>query len=219
MTDMVQGASPEGRPNLGGREGRLIALACATDGGSPGPLREHVRAALDGGELTVDELREAVLHVGVYAGWPRASVFDQVVAEEASRIGAPEWDPASGGQPARTGAEEFDLVNCRPPRAPATPLYEAVLHFVFGQVWQRPLLGRRDRRLLSLACTAMSGAETPVRAHAHGAVRSGELTTDDLRQAALHVAVHGGRQADRLVAAVRQVEEIDGPDLEHRIDT
>jgi 4-carboxymuconolactone decarboxylase len=197
---------PERRPDSGRRDRRLVALACAADRGSQGPLREQVRAALDGGELTVGELREAALHIAVYAGWPRASVLDQVVAEEAGRVGAPGWDRAGGGAPARTGAEEFALVNCRLAREPATPLYEAVLDFVFGEVWQRPLLGRRDRRLISLACTALSGAETPVRAHVHGALCSGELTAGDLREVALLVAGHGGRAAaDRMLAAMEQL--------------
>jgi 4-carboxymuconolactone decarboxylase len=73
------------RPGLSRRDRRWVSLSCAAASGQELPIRAHVRAALESGDITADELREFVLHFAVYAGWPRASFVSAVVTEYAPR--------------------------------------------------------------------------------------------------------------------------------------
>ena len=61
------------RPQLGHRERRLITLTCIAMGGGFDALPFHARAALDSGDLTVDELEEWIIHLAHYGGWPVAA--------------------------------------------------------------------------------------------------------------------------------------------------
>jgi 4-carboxymuconolactone decarboxylase len=45
-----------------------------------------LRAALRTGDITLDELREFVLHLAVYAGWPTASEASSLVTEVADEL-------------------------------------------------------------------------------------------------------------------------------------
>ena len=78
-----------------------------------------------------------------------------------------------------------------PPMADA-PMGKAGMDFVFGQVWSTPGLSWRERRLVSLVCTAISGHAFPLEFHLRGALESGDFTDDDLRAVALHVAAYAG---------------------------
>ena len=56
------------RPGLSRRDRWFVALPCVAAADTEQPLREHIRAALVSGDLTIDEMREAVLHFAVYSG-------------------------------------------------------------------------------------------------------------------------------------------------------
>ena len=43
-------------------------------------------SALQSGDITLDELREAVAHFAVYQGFPKATTFHLAVEEAASRL-------------------------------------------------------------------------------------------------------------------------------------
>ena len=70
-----------------------------------------------------------------------------------------------------------------PPRD--TPYqHSGILNYVFGHVWQRPGLGRRDRRFVTLASVGMCQAPTPIASHvssALGSARVEPLTSRDHR--------------------------------------
>jgi 4-carboxymuconolactone decarboxylase len=80
------GAEVWARPGLTRKERRWITLTCAAVTGRAGPLRYHLRAALRTGDITLDELREFVLHLAVYAGWPTASEASSLVTEVADEL-------------------------------------------------------------------------------------------------------------------------------------
>lgn len=61
------------RDGLGPRDRCLLTVAVLAALGITDPLPMHVRGALRNG-VTPTELREALLHVGLYAGFPRAAV-------------------------------------------------------------------------------------------------------------------------------------------------
>ena len=63
---------------------------------------------------------------------------------------------------------------------------------VFGKVWSDGGLGRKERRLTSLTCTAVVGASGALEVHLDAAVRSGDLTLEELGHWVLHLAFYAG---------------------------
>jgi len=61
------------RPGLARRDRRLVTLTIAAVVGQDGPLRNHLRASLDSGDLSIEELHEWVVHLAHYGGWPAAT--------------------------------------------------------------------------------------------------------------------------------------------------
>ena len=50
------------------------------------PIEQHVYAALASGDISREEMQEFVLHFAYYAGWPRASVMQGAVMEQADKV-------------------------------------------------------------------------------------------------------------------------------------
>lgn len=83
------------------------------------------------------------------------------------------------------------------PSAPASPAapgsaLETLEQIAFGEVWQRPGLSSRDRRLITLACLGIVGSERTVGLHIRGALDSGDLTAEELDAFTLHFGVYAG---------------------------
>lgn len=74
------------RSGLTRRERRFITLPCVAAADAERPLRDHVYAALNSGDVSIIEMQETVLHFAVYGGWPKASRFNQIVDEQWERI-------------------------------------------------------------------------------------------------------------------------------------
>jgi alkylhydroperoxidase/carboxymuconolactone decarboxylase family protein YurZ len=87
-------------------------------------------------------------------------------------------------------------VTCSAEPEPATsPMVALTRGFVFGQVWARPGLSRRDRRLVTIPCTTVVESDGPARAHLFGSLASGDLTRGELEQA---IAICGAAGRNRL---------------------
>jgi 4-carboxymuconolactone decarboxylase len=65
------------------------------------------------------------------------------------------------------------------------------MEFLFGRVWNSKL-SWREKRIISLTCAAISGHALPLETHVYGALKSGDLSKDDLHAFALHVAAYAG---------------------------
>ncbi len=89
-------------------------------------------------------------------------------------------------------AKTYADVMMTDPPTPASAQEQATLDFVFGQVWPRGGLSRRQRRLVTLACVCGATAPDAVDAHMYGALASGDLTLDELLEFVLHFAVYCG---------------------------
>lgn len=69
------------RPGLARRDRRLVTLTIAAIAGQDGPLRNHLRASLDSGDLSREELHEWVVHLAHYGGWPAATTAYAALGE------------------------------------------------------------------------------------------------------------------------------------------
>ncbi|MEZ0053926.1 4-carboxymuconolactone decarboxylase [Mycobacterium sp. MAA66] len=195
------------RPTLSRRDRRFVTLPCVAAADAEGPLRDHVYAALNSGDLSITEMQEAVLHFAVYAGWPKASRFNMVVDEQWARIHRergqevpapdpllPLTTPSDPEQRLAVGEESFKVINCLPyPPARDNPYQGAgILNFVFGEMWLRPGLGMKERRLITVACVAFQDAPYPILSHVYAALKSREISFDEMDELALQFAAHYG---------------------------
>jgi 4-carboxymuconolactone decarboxylase len=74
-----------------------------------------------------------------------------------------------------------------------TPYYQdGIANFVFAEMWSRPGLDRRSRRLITLACVGAADTAIPISSHIHAALRSGDLTLEEMNEFVLHFAVYMG---------------------------
>ena len=76
---------------------------------------------------------------------------------------------------------------------PATePYTEVTVDTVFGDLWNRPGISRRDRRLISLTACAMSAQSLAMTAHVDAALACGDLSVEELDEWVLQLAFYGG---------------------------
>ncbi|HEY8787658.1 MAG TPA: carboxymuconolactone decarboxylase family protein [Actinopolymorphaceae bacterium] len=71
LTDDVLFGDVWARPELSPRDRSLITVASLISGGNTEQLRGHLQRAKDNG-LTEAELKEVIIHLAFYAGWPKA---------------------------------------------------------------------------------------------------------------------------------------------------
>jgi 4-carboxymuconolactone decarboxylase len=195
------------RPGLSRRDRRFVTLACVAAADAEPPMVDHVYAALASGDVSITEMRETVLHFAVYAGWPKASRFNGIVDAQWARVckerGAdvPPPEPllplptASDPELRLQGGEaSFRDINCLPFAPPRDNPYSGagILNFVFGEMWLRPGLGMKERRLVTLACVAFQDAPTPIMSHVYAALKSGDVSFQEMDELALHFAAYYG---------------------------
>ena len=71
--------------------------------------------------------------------------------------------------------------------------YPDLSHTVlFGDIWQRPHLTLRERRLVVLTLLAAYGRDEPMVYHLRGALRSGDLDEAALDELIVQIAFYGG---------------------------
>ncbi len=188
------------RPGLDTRSRLLISLAGTATTSDDENCRRFIAGALAGDHLSPTELREVALQLVVYSGWPVAGQFDQLVTEALQERGLAEpalaplqSAPISREDRLANGARNFAKIAQMTAPSPFTPYVEAgVLNFVMGEVWCRPGLDERSRRLVTLVGAGFSGSDTPMRSHAYSALASGNLTKDELLEFVLHFSVYAG---------------------------
>jgi 4-carboxymuconolactone decarboxylase len=195
------------RPVLSRRDRWFITLPCVAAADAEGPLHDHVYAALNSGDLTITEMQETVLHFAVYGGWPKASRFNMVVDEQWDRIHRNRGETVPPPEPllplttpsdpeARllVGEQSFKDVNCLPYVPVRDNPYSGagILNFVFGEMWLRPGLGMKERRLVTVACVAFQDAPYPILSHVYAALKSRDVSFDEMDELVLHFAAYYG---------------------------
>ncbi len=175
------------RPQLSKRDRSLITIgvlqALARE-----ELAIHIPRGLDNG-LSPEEISEIILHVTFYAGWP-TGVQASLTANEAFEargltLGelprAPEVEEVAG-----PGAE-LSRAYASVPRLGA--LRNSVL---YGDVWERPLLSKRDRSLLTIAVNQALYATNELRTHIGRGLDQNGVTPQEVSDVILHVTFYAG---------------------------
>lgn len=95
-----------------------------------------------------------------------------------------------------------------PPRG-ASVFADVMLEQLFAEIWTREALPIRDRRLLTMGIIAALGEPNTWAIQVKAALKNGELTAEQVREALLHVAQYAGypRAAGLLGATEKTIAE------------
>jgi 4-carboxymuconolactone decarboxylase len=202
------------------RDRRFVSIVCASAAVDAPAMDEHVHDALSSGDLTIEQMKEVVLHFAVYCGWPRASQFEMTVRAQWQRIHDDRGEPtpafpqldvddlgtADPAQRIAAGMKSFEEINLIGPPSPDSPyFYAGILNYVFGHLWLRPGLSRRDRRLVTIPCVGVSDTAGPIWSHVTSALGSGDITYDEMQDLITHFRTfEGDHRADALLDVAKQ---------------
>jgi len=75
------------RPALDQRDRRLLMLGAIAALGEPMTFGIQVKAALKTGELTAEQVREVLIHLAQYVGYPRVAGLLGVVEQKIAEVG------------------------------------------------------------------------------------------------------------------------------------
>ena len=93
----------------------------------------------------------------------------------------------------RKGREWFEKVMGFPaPPLQGDAFFDVTLEHLFANVWSRPALGVRERRIATLVVLMCLGHEATLKLHLGAAMRTGQLTDAELDELVVHVAHYGG---------------------------
>jgi 4-carboxymuconolactone decarboxylase len=188
------------------RDRRWITLACVGAADAPIPMETHTYAALKSGDVTNEEIDEFLLFFGTQMGWPKGSAMNTHILDAMAKIAeergeemqlprfVPWTDPIDDDVRRARGESAYAAVHGVAP-APARTAFRgrAYLDFLYGEVWTRDeFLTRRDRRLVSICCSAELGVDEETTEHLEAALRNRELTYEELQEVVVHVAVYLG---------------------------
>jgi 4-carboxymuconolactone decarboxylase len=112
---------------------------------------------------------------------------------------------------ARGRAKMAEVYNF-PPGYPPEPLDEYMalsVEHLFGEIWSRPGLSIRDRRLITIGIVSMLNDQDIMRLQLRSALDKSELTIDQVRELVVHVAYYAGVPRGTVAnrAAKRVIEE------------
>lgn len=78
------------RPELGIRDRRLLTIGVLAALGQSQLVEIQFQSALDRGEMTEDQVRETVVHLTHYVGWPLSTGINEVAERVIARRQRPE---------------------------------------------------------------------------------------------------------------------------------
>jgi 4-carboxymuconolactone decarboxylase len=101
------------------------------------------------------------------------------------------------------GLETFaDVMQLQAPDVPGDLFLDTTIEHLFAEVWARPGLGVRERRLVTLTILMLMGNEMPLRLHFGAAMKSGDLSDTEIDELIMHVAHYGGWPAAAIASQV-----------------
>lgn len=202
---------------LSTRQIAIGPVAAATATGDMAQLATALEAGLDAG-LSVGELKEVLVQLYAYAGFPRSlnalGRFMKVL--EARRAGGivdvegPPPEPAlAADRSLQVGTDNQTRLSGAPVRGPLFEFAPAIDQFLkahlFGDIFSRDGLDWQSRELATVAAlAAMDGVESQLQSHVRIAIHIG-LTAGQLGQLGGELARRGAARAgERLKAALDQ---------------
>jgi 4-carboxymuconolactone decarboxylase len=195
------------RPQLSKRDRSLITIA-VLQALAREELAIHIPRGLDNG-LTPEEISEIILHVTFYAGWPTGVQASLTAAEafDARGLSLGELPRAPSGTEASTPSSLSDAYA-------AVPRLGALRNsLLYGDIWERPLLPKRDRSLITVAVNQALYATNELRTHINRALDENGVAPQEISEVILHVTFYAGWpaavNAGRLATAAFEARGVD----------
>jgi 4-carboxymuconolactone decarboxylase len=99
----------------------------------------------------------------------------------------------SDNEKRRKGRAKFaEVMQFEPPEMPPEPFLDTTVDYLFADLWSRPGLGVRERRISTLTTLICLGNELALKLHLGAAMKSGDLSDTEIDELILHVAHYGG---------------------------
>jgi 4-carboxymuconolactone decarboxylase len=205
------------RPGLSIRDRRFVTIVCVSAAVDVPAMDAHVYAALASGDLTIEQALELTLHFAVYCGWPRASQLEMTVRTQWQRLheergqatpvlpdlGVEDLGPTDPAERIARGIKSFEEINLiQAPSKDSPYFYAGILNFVFGHLWLRPGLTRRERRLITVPCVGVSDAIGPIWSHVTSALGSGDISYSEMEELILQFRTYAGTPRARALQEV-----------------
>ena len=189
--------NPVNSMSLSPREQSIIAISAITAKGDLTKLRIELNDGLDAG-LTINQIKEALVHLYAYCGFPRSirglQTFMEVLNERKARglndLMGSEASPINSDRPKyERGKEILAKLTGRPQDGPKTgysafsPEIDVFLkEHLFADIFERDVLTWSERELVTISViSSIGGAEPMLRSHLEICLNIG-LTTDQLKQ-------------------------------------
>ena len=206
------------REGLDNRTKEQAVVAALTAMGTAAPqLRVHIHAALHVG-CTPEELREIIIQMAGYAGFPATlnamGTLMEVLSETGRTLSKESAHTGSSGRYER-GREQLARIAPDQERVlketfdPINPdITRYIVEFAYGDIYARGILPLRNRQAATIAALAAKGtAPSQLRFHIGGGLRAG-LTEAEIVEIMLLISVYAGFPAAlNGILATREVAE------------
>jgi len=183
--------------NLSTTQQAIVGIAAVTAKGDLGKLKNELHAGLDAG-LTVNQIKEVIVHTYAYAGFPRSirglqtfmAVLDERKAKGLNDVMGAEASPIKeDGSKYDRGKAVLDTLLGTPQNGPKTgysafaPIIEVFLkEHLFADIFERDVLNYAERELVTISVlSSIGGAEPMLKSHMNIGLNVG-LTPRQLKQ-------------------------------------
>ncbi|MBN2514339.1 MAG: carboxymuconolactone decarboxylase family protein [Sedimentisphaerales bacterium] len=171
----------ETNETLSARQEKIIPIGAFTASGNIPKLETALNEGMDAG-LTINEIKEILIHTYAYAGFPRAlngidaymAVLDQrkeqgindKAGKEATPVPA-DFDKNAYGHKVRNSLVGRDISKRTSGYPVFTPIIDQFLvEHLFADIFYRDILNHQERELVTISIlAAMSGTEPQLKAH------------------------------------------------------
>ena len=174
------------RPQLSKRDRSMITIA-ALQALSREQLRGHLGRALDNG-LTQEEISEVILHVALYTGWPTGVTASRMAGELFQERELPIGETIAAWEPPAIQPQSYTSgAYAAVPR-----LGELRNLLLYGDVWERSQLSKRDRSMITVALLQAIYASNQLRGHMGRALDEFGVAQEEISEVILHLAFYAG---------------------------
>jgi len=173
------------RSQLSKRDRSLITIA-AQQALYRDSLQTHLNLGLENG-LTQEEIQEVIVHVSFYAGLPTGFFAARMAGEVFLERGLPASPPASPWVESGDSQEYTTGAYAAIPR-----LGELRNSLLYGDIWERTQLSKRDRSMVTVAALQALYATNQLRGHIRRALDENSVTPEELSEIILHLTFYAG---------------------------
>jgi 4-carboxymuconolactone decarboxylase len=225
------------RVALNPKEQSIIAIAALTAKGDLSSLKSALNVGLEAG-LTINQIKEAIVHLYAYCGFPRSirglQTFMEVLNERKTRgmndlLGAEASPIHDERSKYERGREVLGKLTGAPQDGPITgysafaPVMDVFLkEHLFADIFERDVLTYSERELVTISViSSIGGAEPMLRSHLNICLNVG-LTPGQLKQFVniirTNIGENEGNSAQRVLDEVLNVQKQPDHGIEQNSD-